>query len=258
MSMRIPTLRGLIKRRILVNFRADPETTRRLLPQPLLPKIHRGHALVGICLIRLERIRPVGVPAVLGIASENAAHRISVEWMDEASGESREGVFIARRDTGSRLNHFAGGRLFPGEHHFSRFDVQDDGKRVDFTMRSSDGATQVRVIGEDADEGADALPPDSCFASLEEASAFFRAGSLGYSVTSDPNRLDGLLLQTRDWRVRPLNASLARSSFYDDESRFPKGTIAFDHVLIMRNIEHRWLKAQDFAVRPCCDLVASR
>src|SRR5581483_8075608 len=98
--MRIPVIKGIIKRRLLVNFRADAAVVQRLIPEPFRPKLHQGYSIVGICLIRLEQIRPVGLPALIGISSENAAHRFAVEWTDE-SGVHREGVFIPRRDTGS-------------------------------------------------------------------------------------------------------------------------------------------------------------
>src|SRR5258708_17977515 len=111
--MRIPVIKGIIKRRLLVNFRADPAVVQRILPQPFRPKLHRGHALVGICLIRMEQIRPAGLPAALGLSSENAAHRIAVEWTDAAALQ-REGAFIPRRDTGSSLNLEAGLSFPPG------------------------------------------------------------------------------------------------------------------------------------------------
>src|SRR5438034_11137943 len=106
--MRIPVIKGTIKRRLLVNFRADPAAVQRIRPKPFRPKLHRGFSLVGICLIRLEQIRPAALPGVLGLSSENAAHRITVEWTD-AAGTQREGVFIPRRDTSSLLNRLAGG-----------------------------------------------------------------------------------------------------------------------------------------------------
>jgi hypothetical protein len=132
--MRIPVIKGRIKRRLLVNFRAAPEVVQRMVPAPFRPKLHEGRSIVGVCLIRLEQIRPAGVPGFMGISSENAAHRIAVEW--DENGVAREGVFIPRRDTGSFLNRFAGGRLFPGEHHAATFTVVDDGKSIDFHMRS--------------------------------------------------------------------------------------------------------------------------
>jgi hypothetical protein len=244
--MRIPVIRGIIKRRLLVNFRADPAVVQRLLPQPFCPKQHRGHAIIGICLIRLEQIRPAGLPGVLGLASENAAHRIAVEWTDTA-GVQREGVFIPRRDTGSFLNRVAGGRVFPGEHHPARFSVVDICGHIELSMRSLDGTVSVRVVGDEAE----ALPATSCFSSLAEASAFFEGGSLGYSITRDGNRLDGLLLRTLDWRLRALSVSEVQSSFFADPQRFPAGSIVFDHALVMRDILHEWHKADDmYAVSP--------
>jgi len=238
--MRIPVIKGTIKRRLLVNFRADPEAVQRMLPQPFRPKLHRGCSLVGICLIRLEQIRPAGVPSALGLSSENAAHRIAVEWTDAAGGQ-REGVFIPRRDTGSFLNRVAGGRVFPGEHHPARFSVVDVGGHVDFAMKSLDGLVAVRVVGDEADS----LPSSSCFSSLVEASAFFEGGSLGYSVTRDGGRLDGLLLRTMDWRIRALSVAEVHSSFFADRQRFPEGAVEFDHALVMRDILHEWHKAED-------------
>lgn len=92
--MLVPTVRGLIDRRILVNYRVDPAVMARRLPEPFRPKLFRRHAIGGICLIRLKRIRPAGWPAAIGIGSENAAHRIAVEW--DEGGAVREGVYIPR------------------------------------------------------------------------------------------------------------------------------------------------------------------
>jgi hypothetical protein len=243
--MRIPVLNGTIKRRLLVNFRVDPDVIQRLLPVPFGPKLHGGHVIAGICLIRLEHIRPAVLPELLGFSSENAAHRIAVEWTD-TSGIAREGVFIPRRDTGSRLNSFAGGRIFPGEHHHASFAVSDDGQNIDLAMQSDDGKISVRVAG----QASDSLPASSCFNSLLEASAFFEGGSLGYSVTSDATRLDGLLLRTLQWRVQALAVSTADSSYFADRTHFPDGSVEFDHALVMRDIVHEWHKAEDLYAIP--------
>ena len=97
--MKLPTIRGLIDRRILANYRIAPDALARILPSPFRPKLINGFGIAGICLIRLKEIRPRGVPKLLGISSENAAHRIAVEWDDEGAGQVRQGVFIPRRDS---------------------------------------------------------------------------------------------------------------------------------------------------------------
>jgi Uncharacterized conserved protein (COG2071) len=239
--MKIPTLKGIIKRRLLVNFRADPEIVQRIIPQPFRPKLHRDYSIVGVCLIRLEHIRPAGLPGLIGISSENAAHRIAVEWTDRA-GQKREGVFIPRRDTGSFINHLAGGRVFPGEHHSARFDVRDNGTQIEFSMESEDKTVSVRLAGTQTD----ILPSSSCFSSLPEASDFFEGGSVGYSITNDCARLDGLKLKTLQWRVSALALESVYSSFYADHRHFPDGSVEYDHTLIMRDIEHEWHKEEDF------------
>ncbi len=238
--MRLPVLNGFIRRRLLVNFRVDAQVMTGYVPAPFRPKLHAGYAVAGICLIRLEQIRPAGLPPFCGLASENAAHRIAVEW-EEPGGAAREGVFIPRRDTGSWLNHGAGGRIFPGEHHLADFAVEDDGAKVVVCIRSRDGQMSVSLRAHESD----ALPSSSCFGSLMESSAFFEGGCVGYSATSDGCRLDGIRLQTEGWRARPLAVEHVESSFFADESVFPAGSVTFDHGLVMRDLVHQWHQEAD-------------
>src|SRR3982751_610618 len=137
MQLRLPVIQGVIDRRILVNYRCAPDALRPLLPAPFRPKLVNGWGMGGICLIRLRHVRPRGFPAALGVSSENAAHRIAVEW-DDAGGVVREGVYIPRRDSSSQLNHLLGGRLFPGVHHHAKFDVNE----------SDGGGLRVRVTSD--------------------------------------------------------------------------------------------------------------
>ncbi|MGH7326887.1 MAG: DUF2071 domain-containing protein, partial [Polyangiaceae bacterium] len=219
--MKLPVIQGVIRRRLLINFRVEPAVMQRQLPDRFRPKRHRGSAVAGICLIRLEDIRPKHLPGFVGVSSENGAHRIAVEW--EADGQLHEGVYIPRRDTSSRINQFAGGRLFPGEHHHSDFAVTDVGDRIDFSMRSPDGVSvEVRA------HVADALPSTSMFASLAEASSFFEHGSIGYSATRDKDRLDGIRLRTKTWKVTALEVEHVSSSFFSDLEAFPEGSVVFD------------------------------
>jgi hypothetical protein len=243
--MKLPVLAGVIRRRILVNYRVAPEVLAPLLPAGMRPRLVRGQALAGICLIRLEQIRPRVLPAAIGICSENAAHRFAVAWDDE-SGVVRQGVFISRRDTGCRWNHWAGGRLFPGEHQLARFDVCDAEGGVTLRLRSKDQRVSVDLEGCLSHD----WPKESVFGSLQEASAFYEAGSLGYSVTSDPNFLDGLNLQVGRWQASPFTVRHVASSYFDEPARFPPGRIAFDHALIMRDVEHEWHAAPDYCCRP--------
>ena len=232
--MRIPVLRGLIDRRVLVNFRVDPEALARVVPAPFTPQLVRGFGVAGICLIRLRQVRASWMPKIVGIGSENAAHRIAVTWPEGA--ELRRGVYIPRRDSSSLLNSLVGGRLFPGEHHKARFEVTEAGGAYRIDAAAEDGGMHVRV---DATL-AESLPPGSVFRSLEEASEFFEGGSVGYSRTGRPGEFDGLELRTRRWKIEPLAVREVASSFFLDPARFPEGTVELDSAFLMRDIEHEW------------------
>ena len=232
--MRIPIIQGVIERRILANYRIDADIVRRLIPSPFRPKLVSGYGIGGICLIRLSGIRPRGFPAALGIRSENCAHRFAVEWDTDAG--LQEGVYIPRRDTSSRLNALVGGRVFPGVHSMAHFTVRETPESFAISLESTDGVTRVDIEADTAHE----LAPGSVFGTLAAASTFFEAGSLGYSVSGTPNTYDGLELRTGQWSVTPLAVRHVRTSLFDDESTFPKGSATFDCSLLMRAIQHEW------------------
>lgn len=232
--MRLPTMTGMIDRRMLVNFRVEPQVLARFLPPPFQPKLIHGYGMAGICLIRLKEIRPAGLPAWMGVGSENAAHRIAVTW--EEDGTEKEGVYIPRRDSSSALNHLVGGRIFPGYHHAARFEVQEQNGSYSIQLQSTDGDTRVSVQA----TRSDTLPSTSIFNSLAEASVFFRAGALGYSTTPRTGIYDGLELLTNEWRVEPLTVESVDSSFFADTRYFSPGSVTFDCALLMEQIAHEW------------------
>jgi len=235
-EMKIPAINGIIRRRILLNYRVAPDVITALLPFNFRPKLVDGYSVAGICLIRLEQIRPKGMPAFIGISSENSAHRIAVEWEDD-NGVTCEGVFVPRRDTDSRLNALAGGRIFPGIHHLSKFTVSDQNGRISLQVGAND--VDVPLVEIQLSETSD-FPATSIFGNLQDSSKFFEAGCVGYSARPDSCTLDGLLLNVRDWSVSPLKVDHVRSAYFDDQAIFPTGSIEFDHALLMRDIPHEW------------------
>lgn len=242
--MKVPTLQGIIDRRMLVNFVADPDVVKKIIPQPFRPKIYNGKSIVGICLIRLKNVRPKGLPGSIGIGSENAAHRIAVEWTE--NGKIFEGVYIPRRDTSSILNHVAGGKVFPGKHFHAKFDVKEGNGNYHIAFESSDN-TFISVDANVTEE----FNSNSIFKTFESASDFFKRGSIGYS----PNRkdYDGMELHTFNWEMQPLKVSQVRSSFFENEKLFPEGSIHFDNALLMTNITHEWKSVN---TKLGCDCIA--
>lgn len=229
--MKIPTIHGVIERRMLINFVADPKVVQQIIPQPFRPKLYNGKAIVGICLIRLKNIKPKGFPNFIGLNSENGAHRIAVEWFENE--EIKEGVFIPRRDTNLKLNSIIGGRVFPGKHYFAKFNVLEENENYHLDFKSSDGTT-IEINAELTDK----FNENSIFKTLENVSFFFEKGSIGYSPNG--KNFEGLKLETYNWQVKPLKVHSVKSSFFENEEIFPKGSIKFDNAILMENIKHEW------------------
>jgi hypothetical protein len=230
----LPVISGTIERRMLVNFRCKPAVLVRMLPAPFRPKLVNGWGMAGICLIRLGGIRPSFLPALGGLTSENAAHRIAVEWDED--GMTREGVFIPRRDTNALLNRLVGGKIFPGVHHAAKFEVSETDNCFKLEMQSEDGNAFVHVSA----NVTDGLPDDSIFGSLAEASEFFRGGALGWSSRPTSGEFDGLELRCCEWRMESLAVEEVESSFFENAELFPPGSAKFDSAFLMRDIAHEW------------------
>ena len=231
--MQMPRLTSDIERRLLVNYRVDPEVLRPILPPRFRPQLVDGAAVAGICLIRLGGIRPRWAPRAVGLTTENAAHRIAVEWDGPAGPQS--GVYIPRRDTDSWLTVLLGGRAFPGVHAHARFEVAETEDDVRVAFRADDGGADVEVhvtVEED-------LVGSALFADVGAASEFFERGAVGWS----PDRaggLDGVRLSTTAWRVAPGRVVSVRSSFFDDPDRVPPGSAELDCALVRRRVPVLW------------------
>ena len=169
--IKIPKIKGVIDRRILINYQVDKDVLQSYLPYPFRPKLIHGKGVVGICLIRLRDIRPVGLPSLMGISSENGAHRIAVEWTENK--EVKQGVYIPRRDTSSRWNALAGGRIFPGVHCLADFKVEESDGNYKVCFRSED-ETFVSIEAKRTIHWNN----QSIFENLESASAFLKGERL--------------------------------------------------------------------------------
>jgi hypothetical protein len=240
--MKLPEIIGLIERRILINYKIDLKVLEQVLPEPFKPIAVNGYGVGGICLIRLKNIRPYFIPEIFGVSSENAAHRFAVCWND--SGARREGVYIPRRDSSLYLNSLVGGRIFPGIHHYSKFNVNEHGVNYNVSFECPGDSTSLSIDGVESSD----FPSHSIFGSLAEVSEFFKNGSIGYSPRHNSGRYEGLELITNNWEVSNLSVSNVSSSFLDDKMRFPEGSVTFDNALLMKNISHSWKSLKDIAL----------
>lgn len=232
-AMKIPIIEGVIDRRILINYRVERSVLRKLLPTPFQPVVVNGYGIVGIDFLRFRQLRAKGLPAYLGFSSENAAHRISVEW--EELGVLKRGLYMPRLDTDSYTTTIACGRVFPGLHHKSRFDFEEEAGRYSVRMKNRDG-TAIKIAASESS----AFPMESIFEDFYQAARFFARDRVAYSPRFEKTIFDGVALKCKNWKVQPLRVSALMASYFQQNTLFPKGSIYFDHALVMKQIEHEW------------------
>jgi hypothetical protein len=203
-----------MQRRILVNYRMEPGALAAMLPAPFRPVLVQGYGVA------------------VGLTSENAAHRVAVEW--DTPGGPTLGVYVARRDTSSRLTTLAGGRLVPGYQHAATFRVAEGNGSYRVQVESRDGQVRIAV----AAHVAKGVMDGSVFANVDEASAFFRCAPVAYAPTPTSGVFDGLELRTRGSDIRPLHVDAVASSFFADAGRF--GRVELDSAFLMSGLDTAW------------------
>ncbi len=228
--MIVSTITGRIDHRLLLTYAADPDVVGSLVPAPFRPELVGGRAVVGICILRLSELRPPRFPRWSGARSDNAAHRVAVEWDDDEGVHS--GVFVLRRDSAHWLSVRAGGRAFPGVHGRADFCVVDDAAALAVSYRAHDG------LSVDAVATPGATWRSRLFASPGEASRFYERASRGYSSARDGG-LEGVELVSGAWDPEVVDVDV-RSSFYDDPVRFPPGSLELDGALLLRDLPVDW------------------
>ncbi len=230
----LPVIEGMIARRVLLNYWIEPEAARRLVPEPLEIVTVNGFAVAGVCLIRMEKLRPKGLPAAMGISSENMAHRIAIRY--PTSNGMRDGVYIWRRDSDSLLTVRLGGVVFPGVHRDAEFRVEGDDESLAMQVLTEDGAADVSFRLAPAREWKWTL----LFPRFADVCGFFERGDCGFSCTLRGDALEGLQMRTLKWEMCPVQIEGPRSAFFENERMFPRGSAGFDCGVLMRGIPHEW------------------
>lgn len=137
------TVRGLLRRRLLVNVLVDPDEAATRLPPGVRPHLAQGGTVVGCCMLEIRDLRPSPLPSQMGVSIRAAAHRISAEW-DRADGGTEVGVYVPIRLTDSRLAVLAGGRLFPGVHRTADVELVADDRSLSWYLNDGDRCS-IRV-----------------------------------------------------------------------------------------------------------------
>jgi hypothetical protein len=212
-------IRGTFERSLQINYRVDPRLLAKQLAPGMRPLLVRGQGIAGIALVRISELRPSFLPGWLGVRSEHAVHWVAIE--SEVNGESVPGAWIARHDTDLRLSAVRGGMFGAGGHH-ARFELSEAPTHVRASVHGDDGAMRIELEAGVCDQ----LRRDSVFATANDAADVFLQDPRIATLRSARHRGD----------AEPLRIVHVGSSYLDDPSRFPRGSVALDSAVILRRL----------------------
>lgn len=221
-----PAVRGIVERRLLVNYRVDLGRLDAILSKPFRGREvgESGMGIGSICLTRVENARPRFAPGFLGIPVETATHRVYAR----VEGGGEHCVYVPRRDVSSGFHAFVMGSLLPME--FDRGEFRTEERGIERLIQVDGGNEVVGVLFQETER--DEVKEDSVFYSLESASVFLCEGGVEYGMSGDVYSGIETCLQEND--LKPVEVKDEQSSY------FGKMGGEFDSAFRMEEVEHVW------------------
>ena len=224
------TMVGRLSECLLLAYRVEAGAVRALVPPGLELVTCAGHAFWNVVACRVERMRPPGLPKVLGLSYNHVAYRLYVR----ATSCRVDGLYFVRSDADSRLISVAGNLMTDFRFHPSTITLSADGPRVNCTVRGHSADADVMV---DNDSPPPSLATNSPFGSPEEAARFLKYRPVAMSVS----RRGWLKLTTvhrhePDWHERRVRVVKDHLPFLD---RF--GPRHLELATRVEPLDYRWV-----------------
>lgn len=224
-----PAIRGVVERRILVNYRVDVETLDTVLPEPFRGREagESGKGIGSLCFMRINDARLRFTPKSTGVSVETMTHRISAER--ENNGETEHCVYVPRRDVSSEFCAAVGRSALPTDLNCADFRVEE--RNGVFRIRVDCGEEYAGVEAHETESNE--VEGGSVFDSIESASEFFCEAGVRYSPSGE--RYDSIEFCPREFKMKPVKVKELQSSYFE---RLEGAEL--DSAFSMEDIEHEW------------------
>ena len=223
-----------------------------LLPPGLELETLRGCGFVAVALVRARSLRPSGLPSGLGQDFFLSGYRVFTTFR-QPGGRIIRGLRILRSDA-DRAAMVTGGNLLT-HYHYHRCDARVDvsANRLDYTVRSDDGAADLDVT---ADLTRHNLPAGSPFASVREARRF--AGPLPFTFDYERETHSIVAINGRrmHWQPAPVSVDVRAIGFFDQPA-FAGCTPILAAAFHVRRVSYRWERGVRYALDSATERLAS-
>jgi hypothetical protein len=232
---------GSIRQCWLFVYRTPVEVIRDLLPSQFEPVTHGGFAFWNIVVCRLSGMRPVPLPAAIGLGYWHVAYRLHVRARTE-SGVWLEGLHFLRSDCDRTLVVKCGNLLTDFNFHLADVRVSTTFDEVVGAIESQDAAARFRIDR----HAAPALADGSPFATLQEAAGALKYKPFGLSPSgSDAVNIVRVVRKEAAWRSRVAAVSEADWQFFTGRE------VALELCYEVEPIDYIWERGRIVRVKSC-------
>lgn len=229
------SIKARMVERYIFNFRIRPEELKKRLPAPWLdPQVINGFSVVSFCILWLERLTIVPIPAIIPFSTISCAYRIGVLDLSEPAPEPSVYVtdrwadlpFIARlaplvlQDTIPVIKAAIGHDNAGGTH------VQ---------MSYTDGAA---LFSAEVHPRSDGQLGSSVFGSTGEFGAFIKGGVSSFGPSLHPGKLTKVDLHKEEVAYEPLSAHVEFSEL--NEESWSDAGMVLDSAVRAKGARYVW------------------
>lgn len=230
---------GRITECVLLWYRTPVDSVRSLTPAgfELLTQESGGRvwAFWNIVACRVEKMRPAGWPASLGVSYHHVAYRLMVSAKLE-DGARQPGIYFLRSDADQPLLAWGGNMTSDFRFNRARIELKESGGKLTAKVRSKDRKGDAEL---EIDTAARAEPvPGSIFGSLDEAKSVLKYQPTGLAPGPRGRaRLAEVFREESAWDERAVQVVSARWEYL---AGLAQNDIVLELATRVAPIDYKW------------------
>lgn len=230
-------IQAFFRHSLVLTYAYPEEILRPLLPPGLTLDGYEGSGFLAIALVQTERLRPVGLPAVLGRDFFLSGYRIFSRYR-RPDGKVLRGLRILRSDADSRLMVWGGNLLTHYRYRLCSVESRASAEALEIRVTTPHGEADVSVRAR-IDEAAEAPPHDSPFPDLKTARRF--AGPLPFTFDYEPESRRMVVIEgvRENWNPKAVRVESASCAFLE-RPPFDKAPPRLANAFLVERVPYRW------------------
>jgi hypothetical protein len=235
------TMAGSLSECILLAYRTPANSVRHLVPAGLSLVTKDEWAFWNIVTCRIEKMRPLGLPAAIGISYHHVAYRLYVSAQTDRVGEI-QGLYFVHSDADNALISMAGNWFSDFKFHKANIWLESGKSGGALQVRNDKSEARLLTVFEEPKTG----PQTPLFGSRKEAHQFLKYRPMGLSIDGNRLKLAEVLRDEADWKEDEITVGDAHWKFFEC---LGQKDVVFELATRVAPIDYRWRLGRSFELK---------